>query len=172
MSAARCNCGKGFATEEALAQHRNDTGHIVLHPCPDCNRVFRSARGLQDHHKDKNHDRHRCEECDKTFQKEAHLIQHMASIVHHPLGVFECGCGDDFPCPSARLQHIESGGCSSKESQKMLSQIVDRSGRKKRKPTKSGGQDWISRMAGVSIADADSDSDSGVATPSSTSWGC
>jgi len=59
----------------------------------------------------------KCKKCEKTFQNQRALGQHLTSVRHNPLSDIHCladaKCKKRFNCPSGQLQHLESGKCVS-----------------------------------------------------------
>jgi uncharacterized Zn-finger protein len=97
--------------------------------CCDCDEVLRNQKFLRRHFSGKKHIRkvgapasrsscnlpHKCNECDETFHRKKQLKGHMSS--HRPPRNIPCPtggkCNKKFAIPSALLNHLESGCCSS-----------------------------------------------------------
>ncbi|TGZ65293.1 hypothetical protein CRM22_005919, partial [Opisthorchis felineus] len=79
-------------------------------PCSECNKCFKSWKGLQQHQKvvHKGADRSVCEECGKTFSQKNSLRKHVRTV-HEKLGPFICTeCGKSLSCLFALKRHIKS----------------------------------------------------------------
>ncbi|THV54909.1 hypothetical protein BGAL_0017g00020 [Botrytis galanthina] len=110
-----CDCGREYTNQETLSYH-----------CCECDKVFRKQKLLQRHLSSKKHIRkvgvlttkssrnlpHKCNKCDETFQDKKQLKKHMSS--HRNIPCPTGGkCNRKFAIPSALLNHLESGCCSS-----------------------------------------------------------
>lgn len=112
---------RDFSNGAALASHQNGAQTMSFR-CLPCNRDFVDEAALRQHLQDKKHSEpkqrpgHICEECNKGFPTGAALKQHRQSTVHKPLSNLNCvgeTCRLTFKSPSALLQHLEGGHCSS-----------------------------------------------------------
>jgi hypothetical protein len=115
-------CKRSFIDEKALTAHReNSSRHIDEFRCVECDREFASLRALEDHFKDKVHQKverivvcdNYCVLCERQFVNEQAYEMHMNSTKHKPLcEELSCKhCKTTFTAVSAMLQHMESGGC-------------------------------------------------------------
>lgn len=112
-----CDCERDFKDDVALANHLR------------CSKVHKSKTGGNEkRRKSKQKDKQskqfekggvgfKCKKCDKTFQSQHALGQHLTSMRHNPLSDIQCladtNCKKRFNCPSGQLQHLESGKCVS-----------------------------------------------------------
>jgi hypothetical protein len=114
-----CDCGREYTNQETLRYH-----------CCDCDEVHRNKNHLRQHvrgvkHICRVHDLelershnlpHKCKECDEQFHSKRKLKEHMSSS-HRPPRRIQCpiggNCKKKFATPSALLNHLESGCCSS-----------------------------------------------------------
>ncbi len=59
----------------------------------------------------------KCKKCERLFKNRNALEQHLTSVRHNPLSDIKCvadaECKKRFNCPSAQLQHLETGRCVS-----------------------------------------------------------
>ncbi|KER22364.1 hypothetical protein T265_09533 [Opisthorchis viverrini] len=79
-------------------------------PCSECNKSFRSWKGLRRHQKiiHEGQDRSVCEECGKTFSQKDGLRKHVQTV-HSKLGCFTCAqCGKSLSSSFALRKHINS----------------------------------------------------------------
>lgn len=189
---------------EALNLHRNmagrssksavaidDYGEIM---CVDCDTAF-SYYGFQEHtdeacRKVRNRKLF-CEPCDRYFNSDSSLQQHMNSLVHKPLSknlVCVGGCGHKFLAPSSMVMHLESGNCTGEKGKQLNKSVIDNAvfshdkasvichGINGTIPTLSAPKDTFiepdsvpSTPSGIFLTPetSDSGSNSGCATPSS-----
>ncbi|KAF7970082.1 hypothetical protein HWV62_25066 [Athelia sp. TMB] len=83
--------------------------------CPNCNKVFKTAIGLNAHRAAK-HLGYSCDACSRSFKSLGALDQHVRDSPAHNYSDESTEYDDDweksFALPSAIAHHIESGGCS------------------------------------------------------------
>jgi hypothetical protein len=124
-----CDCGREYTNQETLSYH-----------CCDCDEVLRNQKSLRRHFSGKKHIRkvgapvsrssrnlpHKCNECDETFHRKKQLKGHMSS--HRPPRNIPCPtggkCNKKFAIPSALLNHLESGCCSSGMTRAKMHQLA------------------------------------------------
>ncbi|KAF5339299.1 hypothetical protein D9611_009838 [Ephemerocybe angulata] len=93
---------------------------VVLRGCPDCDRVFRTDNGLNNHCLAMGHRGEVspappvpgwiCAPCDEKFYKESTYLKHCRSEAHtKPIRCNFSGCTRRFKTPSAYANHLESG---------------------------------------------------------------
>ena len=123
-----CDCEQDFVSERALDQHLDSKVHRRI-PCQLCEQGFGSKPALDrhivlEHHASVNpkrkfypDEKHACYICQRRFAQIKDLEQHLASLKHRPISDLQCiasdKCKHRFLSPSALLQHLESGACSS-----------------------------------------------------------
>lgn len=122
-----CDCGREYTNQETLSYH-----------CCDCDKVLQKQRFLRKH-REKHIRRvgdpvsgisrnlpHMCNECDESFHHKKQLREHMSS--HRPPRNIPCPtggtCNKKFAIPSALLNHLESGCCSSGMTRAKMHQLV------------------------------------------------
>jgi uncharacterized Zn-finger protein len=106
--------------------------------CCDCDKVLQKQRFLRKH-REKHIRRvgdpvsgisrnlpHMCNECDESFHHKKQLREHMSS--HRPPRNIPCPtggtCNKKFAIPSALLNHLESGCCSSGMTRAKMHQLL------------------------------------------------
>jgi len=123
-----CQCF--FSTEEGKAQHMNSSIHATQFGCYDCGRIFASENALDQHLRDKGHQRPldsesesesedelTCDECNKEFVNEEALRQHLRDKSHKTAQdseseceselILTCGkCQKEFANEQALQQHL------------------------------------------------------------------
>jgi hypothetical protein len=124
-----CDCGREYTNQETLSYH-----------CCDCDEVLRGKKPLRRHFRGKMHIRrlrvlelerslklpHKCKDCDESFRVKRQLKEHISSS-HRPRHI-QCPtggkCKKKFATPSALLNHLESGCCSSGMTRAKIHQLV------------------------------------------------
>ncbi|KAM3066217.1 hypothetical protein ACMFMG_012121 [Clarireedia jacksonii] len=113
-----CDCYREYTNQDTLSHH-----------CCDCDEIFRSQKRMKKHLSKMKHMRkvevlepekarnlpHKCKECDEAFHRKKQLNKHISSS-HKPPRHIQCPIGKrckKFATPSALLNHLESGRCSS-----------------------------------------------------------
>lgn len=120
-----CDCERGYSNQETLNYH-----------CCDCDKGFRNSNALIDHINSKAHKHkvellklvieHKCKICKDTFDSKNALKKHNRS--KHPVRQIRCPVGENcikkFKTPSALMNHLESGSCSSGLTRSRIQQLV------------------------------------------------
>lgn len=101
-----CDCDRDFKNEGALTDHLR------------CSKVHGLGKGgKKKKQKQQEDQRTKCKKCERTFKNLSALGRHLTSVRHNPLSDIKCiadaECKKQFNCPSAQLQHLESGKCVS-----------------------------------------------------------
>jgi len=115
-------CGRKFASEMALEQHEEATGHGLEFECTVCGKVFADEQALEQHGTDTGHGAgFACSACGKTFESEQALQQHGHATGHLAPGtavLLRCACRRTFSTLQSLQQHLEQqardgpdGGC-------------------------------------------------------------
>ncbi|XP_073832616.1 uncharacterized protein [Musca autumnalis] len=76
------DCPRRFEKQASLSAHRQihtRNNSDVNYPCTTCQRNFMSVRSLTEHITNKHPEveKHKCDQCDKTFVLHAHLVEHL-----------------------------------------------------------------------------------------------
>ena len=124
-----CDCGREYTNQETLSYH-----------CCECDELFRTKKFLRRHFSGKKHIGkigvpmsmsspnlpHKCNTCVETFHNKKQLERHMTN--HRAPRNIPCLAGGDcqkkFAVPSALLNHLESGCCSSGITRAKMHQLV------------------------------------------------
>ena len=128
-------CDQFFNSKDSLSQHQKSPVHVSQFRCCLCERDFVNGHALQQHLTYKVHREipptpatgFNCDLCDRSFSSTTSLQQHKASPIHKPLASLECvepSCKTTFNCPSALIQHLESGKCCSGLNRQKLNSMV------------------------------------------------
>jgi hypothetical protein len=117
-----CDCERDFKNEGALADHLR------------CSKVHGLGKGGNKKKKNKQkqqeegNQRTKCKKCERTFKNQGALGRHLTLVRHNPLSNIKCvadaECKKQFNCPSAQLQHLESGRCVSGMSKTKLNAAI------------------------------------------------
>ncbi|KAH8807179.1 hypothetical protein F5884DRAFT_788715 [Xylogone sp. PMI_703] len=112
-----CDCDRDFNDDSALSQHLR---YARVHRGKEPSRKQKKKMAAEMKKKRQQEGdilQLNCTECGRNFKSQVSLEQHMKSVRHRPLSNFECvadeKCKKRFKCPSAQLQHLESGACAS-----------------------------------------------------------
>ena len=113
-------CEKGFQFPKQLAIHegihRTDNVGKFLCPTRDCKKVLLSKQGLEAYRKLYEEQRFKCEPCDKTFNMELCLRQHITG--KHGEGCYSY-CGKHFQWPDTKYRHqCECDKCKTVKAEK------------------------------------------------------
>jgi hypothetical protein len=143
------DCGVHFSSRRSWDDHRKTAKHASEFKCCNCDISFHDIHALVAHMESRAHRRplpakatrqHKkhsllasssteCTKCRRKFPCSQSLQQHCASLRHKPLSRLECpigtNCRGSFLSPSALLQHLESGMCSSGMQREEVHQIVE-----------------------------------------------
>jgi hypothetical protein len=143
------DCDLQFSSRQSWEDHRNSAKHASEFKCCDCDISFNDIHALVAHMASRAHRRPlrpkiaphnkkqslpvssstECTKCERKFSCSQSLQQHYTSLKHNPLSRLECPigtkCRGSFMSPSALLQHLESGKCSSGMHRDEVLQIVD-----------------------------------------------
>jgi hypothetical protein len=124
-----CDCSREYTNQETLSYH-----------CCDCDEVLRNQKHLGRHLHGKKHISrvrapesgrsrilpHKCKECDETFRLKKQLKEHAST--HRTPRHIDCPtggkCNKKFATPSALLNHLESGCCSSGMTRAKMHQLI------------------------------------------------
>ncbi|KAH8674375.1 hypothetical protein BGZ60DRAFT_483840 [Tricladium varicosporioides] len=125
-----CDCDREHTSQESLNNH-----------CCKCDKVFKSQKRLKQHFTSLTHIRnatalepqldsnlsHRCETCNMGFPSQKMRRKHISSK-HKPARHISCPvggtCSKKFATPSALLNHLESGCCSSGMTRAKMTELV------------------------------------------------
>lgn len=133
------DCDAKLDDQDALRQHSTSARHAVEFGCCDCNKTFKNCNALNQHLRDKTHEKrpvakrqHHCKECDRLFVSAAALNQHLQSTIHRPISKLTCmagkicgvECNARFTSPSAMIAHMESGSCQSGVNRQKLNRLI------------------------------------------------
>lgn len=140
-----CYCGECdlyFESLEGFLAHGDASLHVSEYKCLNCDIAFESARELDQHLKDA--EKHKkaepaaaaviqsqqkyCSDCDRHFKSHDGLRAHRESPRHKWTCNLRCplskSCKKHFHCPSALVNHLESGACSSGTDRHKLNALV------------------------------------------------
>ena len=103
-----CDCERDFKNEGALADHLR---------CSKVHGLGKGGKKKKQKQQEEDDQRTKCKKCERTFKNRSALGRHLTSVRHNPLSDIKCvvdaECKKQFNCPSAQLQHLESGKCVS-----------------------------------------------------------
>jgi hypothetical protein len=143
------DCDLHFSDRQSWDDHRKSAKHASEFKCCDCDISFNDIHALVAHMRRRAHQKplppkisqqHKehnllasssteCTKCKRKFSCSQSLQQHCASLKHKPLSRLECpigtNCRGSFLSPSALIQHLESGSCSSGMNRGEVHQIVE-----------------------------------------------
>ena len=91
---------KQLAIHEGI--HRTDNVGKFSYPTRECNKVLLSKQGLEANRKLHEEQKFKCESCDKTFNTELHLRQHIMG--KHGEGCYSY-CGKHLQWPDTKYRH-------------------------------------------------------------------
>ncbi|KAG6079707.1 hypothetical protein E4U30_000812 [Claviceps sp. LM220 group G6] len=133
-------CDRAFATPRGRTQHANSTGHHPQYDCDycddefydsneewahkqtyghwspnikceTCSLLFRSDAEANRHMQQHGHYKNYCKPCDRHFENENNLRQHLNSRVHRGQNMQCPFCKTGFTTASGVSHHLETGSC-------------------------------------------------------------
>ncbi|PIA98281.1 hypothetical protein CB0940_05442 [Cercospora beticola] len=106
-------CTDQFYTQNACNQHMNDCDHWApRYGCEACSLQFDSFNGARRHMDNNNHWRqHYCCECQRGFQNENNLQQHLRGAAHMANSITCPFCKRGHTTASGVAHHLETGAC-------------------------------------------------------------
>ncbi|GIZ37973.1 hypothetical protein CKM354_000140000 [Cercospora kikuchii] len=111
---AECEtCDEQFYNQRACNQHMNDCDHWApRYDCEACNLQFDSSSAARRHMDNNNHWRqHYCRECQRGFQNENNLQQHLRGAAHMANSITCPFCKRGHTTASGVAHHLETGAC-------------------------------------------------------------
>lgn len=107
-----CDCERNFISERALTDHLHCS---KIHGMGKGGSKKKSKEGKKQ--QEEGSQPTKCKKCERIFKNRGALRQHLTSVRHNPLSDIKCvadaECKKQFNCPSAQLQHLETGRCVS-----------------------------------------------------------
>lgn len=141
-------CDQHFDTVADFDSHNEAGLHVTEFMCLECGESFTSVQGLEHHLQDRSshvkpqpeapkvtavvtHGESKwCKQCKRWFNDGHAYEQHVTSLKHKPIAQLTCpissSCKRRFQSPSALVQHLESGSCSSGMDRHKLNALVRR----------------------------------------------
>ncbi|KAI9369212.1 hypothetical protein BJX61DRAFT_520562 [Aspergillus egyptiacus] len=105
-------CPKTFRSQNAAGQHMTSVGHWVPKvPCETCNVKFQTQSAADAHMKAKGHYKNYCKSCDRHFQNENNLREHINSKIHRGKEIVCPFCKTGYVTASGLSHHLERGAC-------------------------------------------------------------
>lgn len=110
-----CDCERDFINEGALTDHlRCSKVHGME---KGGNKKKKGKKEKKQNKPEEGNQRTKCKKCERIFKNRGALGRHLTSVRHNPLSDIKCvadaECKKQFNCPSAQLQHLETGRCIS-----------------------------------------------------------
>ncbi|KAK1676916.1 zinc finger protein [Colletotrichum godetiae] len=114
-------CDRTFGSEHAMQQHMNALGHWDYddqpepskgrYECNDCNDRFHDEQDLREHEVEYHN---YCDPCDRYFNNQNNIRQHLNSSVHRASSDIQCPfCRQTSDTATGLIHHLERGACPS-----------------------------------------------------------
>ncbi|PYH80884.1 hypothetical protein BO82DRAFT_384113 [Aspergillus uvarum CBS 121591] len=106
-------CDKMFYSSRAASRHMDSLQHWAPRfECETCNAVFYTQDAANRHMTAKTHFSNYCPSCDRWFQNENNLQQHLRSKIHLGQNILCPFCKKTFTTASGVAHHLETGSCT------------------------------------------------------------
>ncbi|PYI34658.1 hypothetical protein BP00DRAFT_364355 [Aspergillus indologenus CBS 114.80] len=105
-------CDKTFCSSRAASQHMNASQHWAPKvECETCSAVFHTQDAANQHMTANAHFKNYCPSCDRRFDNENNLQQHLRSKIHIGQNMLCPFCKKTHTTASGLAHHLETGSC-------------------------------------------------------------